>query len=191
MTRCAIQHNITRQTGIWCTCSYCQYLDWSLALGPGIPHQAAGASTREGVLHPKLSLAQVLAVEVATAGILVATVRVRIHLGRATWIPRWPWERVTEKHRRKKCRGGGQRRVRGTADRHHKRFHNRHDLYLDGLTNDKWHSRGMTILSPYVSKYHGTSSRLSEPVMRAQLLSGTLKGSSIKDQDKARLSWFV
>lgn len=25
---------------------------------------------------------------------------------------------------------------------HHERFHNRNDLYLDSITNDKWHRRG-------------------------------------------------
>lgn len=58
----------------------CQYLGRSLALSPGISPQGANASPGEGVLHPQLSLAQVLAAEVAAAGILVATVRVRVHL---------------------------------------------------------------------------------------------------------------
>lgn len=78
-------------------CRCWQYLGWSLAFGPRIPHQGASASAREGVLHPQLCLAQVLAAEVAAAGILVATVWVGVHLSWATRIPRWPWERMTEK----------------------------------------------------------------------------------------------
>lgn len=47
-----------------------QYLGCSLALGSGVPNH----STREGVLHPQLSFAHVLAAEVATVGVLVAAV---------------------------------------------------------------------------------------------------------------------
>lgn len=50
------------------------YLGCSLALSSCIPHQAISTSTREGVLNPQLSLAHVLAADVATAGILVAAV---------------------------------------------------------------------------------------------------------------------
>lgn len=52
------------------TIKYWQYLGCSLALGSGVPHH----STREGVLHPQLSFAHVLAAEVATVGVLVAAV---------------------------------------------------------------------------------------------------------------------
>lgn len=65
-------------------CSCWQYLGRSLALGPGIPHKGTSASAGEGVLHPQLSLAQILAAVVAAAGILVAAVRVRVHLSGAT-----------------------------------------------------------------------------------------------------------
>lgn len=46
------------------------YLGCGLALGSGVPPHGA----REGVLHPQLSLAHVLAAEVAAARVLVAAV---------------------------------------------------------------------------------------------------------------------
>ena len=142
-------HFIFMTTAICCGCSCCQYLVGSLAFSPGIPQQ--GASAREGVLHPQLSLAQVLATEIAAVGILVATVRVRVNLSGATWIHCGPWERVTEREAER----GGQR-VRGLWDGHHKWFHNRCDIYLDDITTDKWHCRRINVLPPCVSMYHGT-----------------------------------
>lgn len=85
--RCHSRHIFCLTKTICCRCSCCHYLGWSLALSPGISHQGVCAGPRVGVLYPQISFAQVLAVDVAAAGILVAAVRVRVHLCGAAWIP--------------------------------------------------------------------------------------------------------
>lgn len=139
---------------IYFMCHCWQYLGWSLALGSGILSLGTSAGAREGVLHPQLSLAHVLAGEVAAAGILVATVRVWVHLSWATRIPRGPWEtqrewqkEIDEKMQRERGEREGERNTRLT----HKWFHNRRDLYLDSIANNKRHSKGRIVLPPYDS----------------------------------------
>lgn len=117
------------------------YLCWRLAFS--LPRQCTRASTREGVLHPQLSLALALAAEIATTGILIAAIGVRVHLSRAARIPCGSCEREKEWQSGQKwnARKPEEERNGGRGDAHPKKFHNWRDLYLNNLSNDRHHCR--------------------------------------------------
>lgn len=128
---------------LWRTITHCdcQYLCWRLAFS--LPHQGTCASTGEGVLHPQLSLALALAAEIATTGILIAAIGVRVHLSRAARIPCGSCQREKERQsgQKWKARKPEEERNGGRGDERPKKFHNWRDLYLNNLSNDRHHCR--------------------------------------------------